>query len=136
MTGSRADQIRTLASQLTQGVTDLQETLVRVVRTAMPEVNRRAHPRFELDAHAKVMANRGNYDGEVTDISVGGVRIKGITSIAPGEKCTVRVDDLEMPLTVIDSHDGVTRFRLDPNAEPTVGKWIERNQNSKLKLMA
>ena len=124
-TGERADSVSALSGSVKDGVEELMSTLVRLVRTATPEVNRRAHPRYETNEPIEVISARGRFEGRTVDISVGGIRAAGLPLQLSGERCRVILNGQEIAATVLDHHDEVARFRIDPAAQPIMERWIE-----------
>jgi methyl-accepting chemotaxis protein len=120
-TGRQADMVDQMLDAMAEQVAELGHVLTRVVRTATPDVNRRSAPRYAIREKVRV----GEHEGEVADISLGGVRVVGLPNAScPGQRCTVQVGDLQVPATVIESRDGFCRMKLVPGREDAVGQWI------------
>jgi len=71
-TGERASSVNSVAVSLVGAIESLRETLVRVVRTATPEVDRRRHTRFRLDGEATVRVDGRSLTVGIGDVSGGG----------------------------------------------------------------
>jgi methyl-accepting chemotaxis protein len=76
-TGSCANQVSGLAAEVSSAVDDLRTTLVRVVRTATPAVNRRRKPRYHLAREASVVADGARIAVTIDNISEGGTLFTG-----------------------------------------------------------
>lgn len=134
-TGQQAGTVETLLGAMVAQVAELGHVLTRVVRTATPDVNRRANPRFAIRAKARLASRQGEVEGGLADISVGGARVTGMPDAAsPGaalaEPYTLKLDDVQVPVTVIEAKGGVCRVRIAGDRDGSVGRWISRRQAS------
>ncbi|OAN49211.1 hypothetical protein A6A04_03600 [Paramagnetospirillum marisnigri] len=82
-TGDRAGKVGTIATEVAGGIDQLREVLVRVVRTATAEVNRRRHPRYRVARDCTIQANGHAISGHLVDCSEGGCGIDGDFSALP-----------------------------------------------------
>jgi hypothetical protein len=89
------------AVSLTQAIQALKATVVRVVRTATIEVNRRTEQRYDVDMTC-VLALPGstNRAGRVTDVSEGGAQIRGVSGLTCGTDGTLILDQFGLPLPI------------------------------------
>ncbi|MEM7571098.1 MAG: methyl-accepting chemotaxis protein [Pseudomonadota bacterium] len=68
--------VQSISDGLSMTTGDTRERLVRMLRTLLPEVDRRAHPRYDIGAPAKLMAANGKASAcTCVDISRGGARV-------------------------------------------------------------
>jgi methyl-accepting chemotaxis protein len=74
-TGERAGSVRSSVSAVSSSINDLQQILVRVVRTATTEVDRRGEPRLPVDQDFNIRLNGQSSRVRVADISRGGARL-------------------------------------------------------------
>ena len=112
----RAAQVREGAAQSLIEVESLRGVLVRVVRTAMPEVNRRSAPRIGLPCPVVVEGGQGSHAARLIDISTGGARVGGGPEPSPGSRAVLRVPGLDLALAAVVAgrgEAGETRFRFD-----------------------
>ncbi len=79
-TGEHANEVRASSGNLNDAVHALKHTVVRVVRTATEEVNRRVTARSDTDLPCTVVFDRGEAGaGRLRDLSIGGAMILGLT---------------------------------------------------------
>jgi hypothetical protein len=73
--GEIASSVDRLSVEVGDSVASLSETLVRVVRTSTDEVERRKHPRFEVELPVRVWDGRSEIRAVLHDISLGGAAV-------------------------------------------------------------
>jgi methyl-accepting chemotaxis protein len=130
-TGDRAATVKQLAVALQTAVGELTASVIRVVRTATPEVDRRRSPRYAVDLACRMtIAGRGEIPARVIDVSEGGASVRAETDVAPGTTGTLRMDGVGAPLpfTVHGGGNGVVRliFRLDDAAAAALRPVLQR----------
>ncbi|MFC7474955.1 methyl-accepting chemotaxis protein [Dankookia sp. GCM10030260] len=118
--GSRAADVRSGAAEAREAIAELRGQLVRVVRSATPEVDRRAAPRVALPRQVRLeLADGRPVEARLVDISVGGARIMATAPLPPAAHGSLRVPGIGQPLpfTVLsdDPRDG-QRLRFAPDA--------------------
>ncbi|MCP1610547.1 methyl-accepting chemotaxis protein [Azospirillum lipoferum] len=98
-TQSRADEVRTVADDVAGGIDALRNMLVRVVRTATTDVDRRQRPRFALSIGG-VLEVPGSRPTRVTiaNLSAGGAMVTGVPDQVTGGTVTLRIDSVSSPL--------------------------------------
>ncbi|MBB5694950.1 methyl-accepting chemotaxis protein [Muricoccus pecuniae] len=115
--GSRAGQVREGAARARAEIEDMRGVLVRVVRTATPEVDRRNERRFDLALRVSVeIPGRPAQGAELVNISSGGARLLGLPPLAAGTRAVLRVPGIPEPLpgTVIQhAREGEARLRFE-----------------------
>ena len=131
---TRANNVRIAAVDGRQAILDLQADLVRVVRTATPEVDRRASPRFELPCGVRIMVpGQPGCDARLIDISLGGAKIAGAPVLATGSPATLTIDGIALPLPfiVMGAERGTlrVRFDLDEATTPVLAQALEDRTN-------
>ncbi|MBJ7418615.1 MAG: HAMP domain-containing protein, partial [Niveispirillum sp.] len=77
-----ANDVQTAAHQMADSVEHLRETLVRVVRTASADVDRRRRPRFAVSIDCQVEQDGRTLAGRVVNLSEGGAMLT-VAGIAP-----------------------------------------------------
>ncbi len=116
-TGNRADEVRRVASDVAGGIDLLRQTLVRAVRTATPEVDRRRLPRFQVNLPCTVATAAGSLRGHLRNLSEGGATIEGVDAAAVGHRGSLEIQGCgtRLPFTVVsgDGHGLRIKFDLD-----------------------
>jgi methyl-accepting chemotaxis protein len=121
-TGQHAAAVLDHTVALRQSVGTLRQSVIRVVRTATPEVDRRASPRYAVDRPCRIITpGQGRCDARVVDLSVGGASLSGGPSLKPGTPGTLELDGVGFPLpfVVVSDEDDDLRvtFTLDSATE-------------------
>ncbi|MGR0185594.1 methyl-accepting chemotaxis protein [Azospirillum aestuarii] len=99
-TGERADGMRAAAGDVAQSIDDLQSVLVRVVRTATSDVDRRRKARFQIDLPCTIDgagAGTGS-KARIANLSSGGAMIVDAPMITAGTPGTLRAPGLSRPV--------------------------------------
>jgi len=118
-TGDRAGQVGGLSTEVADGIDQLREILVRVVRTATKEVNRRGSARYRLDRPGSIAVSGHSHAVTIGNVSEGGLMVTGLPShIDDGARVEVSFDGLSGGLIAIalrTEHDRLHgRFDLSP----------------------
>jgi len=100
-TSHHAEAVRDNASGLNAAMGDLRHSLIRVVRTATSDVDRRIHRRFDVDLPARLTAAGQSCEVRVIDLSDGGARVRGMTALQVGERGTLDIKGVGFPLPVV-----------------------------------
>jgi len=101
-TGERAAQVGNVSGEVAGGVTQLREILVRVVRTATEEVNRRRKPRYGINRSATMSAAGQSHAVTISNVSEGGLMASGLPAgIAAGTRVEVAISGVSVPLTAV-----------------------------------
>ncbi|MFM2044171.1 MAG: hypothetical protein RLY86_2747 [Pseudomonadota bacterium] len=116
-TGDRAAQVQTIATSVAASISELRNTLVRVVRTATVEVDRRGSRRHPVDLPARLMVEGALHTVRLINISDGGAMVTGAGSIAPGTTGQLTWAQGQMPvrLTVTGTTDDGMSLRFEPD---------------------
>ncbi len=116
-TGGRAGDVRHVATEVAGSIDLLRQSLVRAVRTATPEVNRRRQPRYALGLGCVVNGTSGRQEATVVNLSEGGATISGLSGMGPGARGSLEIPGSTpaLPFAVVSSDQGNThvRFELD-----------------------
>ncbi|WP_374370125.1 methyl-accepting chemotaxis protein [Dongia sp.] len=75
LTGTQAETVHALASDVDSSIHDLRATVVRVVRQVDAAVNRRKNPRLSLSTRIEVDLGDTRFETQLIDISEGGARL-------------------------------------------------------------
>jgi methyl-accepting chemotaxis protein len=126
--GERAHEASGIAHETAEAVDTLRKTLVAVVRSATPEVDRRRHPRYHLGRPGVLAFGEGNHAIVIEDVSEGGLMATGLPdSITEGARVTITVDGLIAPLAAVvlsvESNRLHGRFEIFPEADQ---HWAEQ----------
>ncbi|MCW2247442.1 methyl-accepting chemotaxis protein [Azospirillum fermentarium] len=120
-TGGRAGDVRHVATEVAGSIDLLRQSLVRAVRTATPEVNRRRQPRFALNLGCAVSAPGGQQNATLLNLSEGGATIGGLSGMTSGMRGTVEIPGSTPALAFVvvsADHDNThVRFDLDTRTQ-------------------
>ncbi len=98
-TGKRAEDIRAGSAAIAEKVDELRATLVRVVRTSIPDVNRREFSRTVVDRRGVCEIRGARHDVVVADLSEGGAHVeKAIAGARLGDPVTLVIDGVSARL--------------------------------------
>jgi len=97
-TGIHASDVRDDAASLNTALSDLRQAVIRVVRTATPEVDRRNDPRYEVDVVCRVTAGGQTFGARVADLSDSGARVRGAPVLLAGSRGTLDIEGVGFPL--------------------------------------
>jgi methyl-accepting chemotaxis protein len=134
-----ADSVNERAADMSQAISSvfsklssLQTILVRTVRGATTEADRRASKRYPSEMQVTVIdGKRAVHSTTLVDISRGGAWIRCAPQLSVGETATLRIDDFDSTLPfVVRNHDGEAvhvAFKLSAELEGQLGSWIARN---------
>lgn len=110
----------------------LQSVLVRTVRGATAEADRRASKRYPSDSQVTVTdGKRSVHSTTLVDISEGGAWIRCAPQLQVGETATLRINGFATVLPfIVRDHDGEAAhvaFTLSDELRSQLGAWIARN---------
>jgi len=117
-TGQSAKALSTSADDVSKSIAGLRETIVRVVRSSSPDVERRQGVRHAISAPGE-LANRTRRV-TIEDISRGGALLSGVGDLAGGDRDALRWSGAQTPFRVASVSDGVAHVvfeSLDPRFE-------------------
>jgi hypothetical protein len=117
-TGRHAADVHDNIAALAMAVEELRHSVIRVVRTSTPEVDRRASRRHQMDLACHLeLAGGGSHTARIADLSAGGARVQAGPTMQAGDRGTLRLDGVGfgLPFAARDAGDGVLRlaFTLD-----------------------
>ncbi|MBC7953310.1 MAG: HAMP domain-containing protein [Rhodospirillaceae bacterium] len=117
-TGEQAKEVSTTSAQVTASVTNLGQTLIRIVRTATTDVDRRHSPRFDLERRATLRLNGLSTETVTVNLAEGGAELRGLLPDGTiGASVELSLDGLSRPVpaTICDIADGNTHLRFASN---------------------
>ena len=128
--GEQAGRMRLGAADADAAVGELKRILVRTVRSATPEVNRRAHARVDLDRSGVLALPGGRrLPVRLEDLSSGGARVAGAELPAAGTGAELRIEGLALPMPcrVVEQEGGTARlsFPQDGAAAEALGQALD-----------
>jgi methyl-accepting chemotaxis protein len=115
----RAGQVASIAGDVDTAIDVLRTTLVRLVRTATTDVDRRVKERFRLDRAARVQTDFGPVAAKVGNCSDGGVMLLGdFSRLARGQRVLVSIDGLtdSLPAHVLNFRNSACHLAFEVNA--------------------
>lgn len=120
-TGIHAGDVRENAVALNSAVTELRHSVIRVVRTATPEVDRRADRRHDVDLPCRLLVGGQTYGARVADLSNFGAQLRSAPTLQAGTQGMLSIDGVGFPLacTVRSSEDESLRVAFDLDAAAT-----------------
>ena len=99
---ARAADVMDHTMVLFTAVQEVQESMVRNVRTSSDHANRRVFARYPTDLGCEVVTKEGGtVTGRITDISEGGARLSGVGQIPLDATGTVRIESVPVPLSFV-----------------------------------
>ncbi len=129
-TGRRAGEVRNSAVHLNAAMEELRQSVIRVVRTATPEVDRRADTRFPIDRPGNLAVGGVTHKVMVADMSDGGAQLCGAPDLRIGATATLSVEGVAEPLPAlvrnVSGNDVNLTFRLDDAAAARFSGTAER----------
>lgn len=113
---AEASEVNTLLTEMASQVAELGHVLNHVVRTAAPEVDRRAKPRQEMEAPATLSVAGHSIPAVLADLSEDGARLTSVQGDLPGDRGTLDAPGLgrPRPFQVVARDGGQVRLRLEP----------------------
>ena len=117
-TGERAEEVRGISANVSDNVTNLQHVVIRVVRTATEDVDRRKLARYHLACAGKLGLRGDTFDVRIEDCSEEGLSLTGaIEGIRSGDRVEIEVAGVAQRLPAVVGRlekDGLhAQFNLD-----------------------
>ncbi len=129
-TGIHAGDVRDNAAALNSAVTELRHSVIRVVLTATPEVDRRTDRRSDVDLACRFAAGGQTYGARVANLSNGGARLCSAPALQAGTRGMLSIDGVRFPLaSTVASSDGdslLIPFNLEAAAAASFRGVLER----------
>jgi len=110
-TGESARSLSNSARDVAGSISGLRETIVRVVRSASPDVERRIDPRYDINAPGEL--SRGRIKVVIENISRGGAMLTSAEGLAAGERDTLRWSGAEAAFRVTSASGGIVHVMFD-----------------------
>jgi methyl-accepting chemotaxis protein len=100
-TGRYASDVRDNASGLDGAMEELRRSVVRAVRAAVPEFDRRDSERYDIDLPCRIVVANGSHDARLSDISDGGASLRGVPTLPVGARGTLTAQSVGFPLAFV-----------------------------------
>ncbi|MFD2262264.1 methyl-accepting chemotaxis protein [Lacibacterium aquatile] len=98
VTGKRADSMRETAGEVKLSIDELRSVLVRVVRTATDDVDRRKSRRQDVNIPCTVTVRGKSFESRIVDLSEEGIGLADPQSVRTGDEVSIKVRTLPQPL--------------------------------------
>ncbi|CAA7612373.1 Methyl-accepting chemotaxis protein [Candidatus Terasakiella magnetica] len=124
-TGERAAEVGVVSGEVAGGIDHLREVLIRVVRTATKEVNRRHKPRYRLERECVLSAGGVSVEARLGNCSEGGFTATGeFGTLRAGSRLEVSITGLgrKLAATVKDVERGRLHAKFDL-VESEISSW-------------
>jgi methyl-accepting chemotaxis protein len=130
-TGRHAADVCTEAAGLNATVGELRHSIIRVVRTSTPEMDRRHTVRYQVDLPCRLsIADQPACSARVSDISQGGACIRGGPSLVQAARGTLQIEGVgfALPFRVRNAEADVLNltFESDAGTVAKLGPVLER----------
>jgi methyl-accepting chemotaxis protein len=100
-TGRHADAVRNDATGLNSAMEELRHSVIRVVRTATPEVDRRTRQRHDVSLPCRVTVDGRGEDAQVVNLSDRGAHLRGAPALPAEKTGTITIDGVGFPLPFV-----------------------------------
>ncbi|MEQ9348900.1 MAG: methyl-accepting chemotaxis protein [Thalassospira sp.] len=125
---NRASQMSKIAEEVDESIAELRASLVRIVRTATPEVNRRQDPRHDIQLAVTVNVGGKAIKGHTVDLSKGGAKVNLAEVIRQATKGQITIDgpNITIPFETEHVHGTFANLDFAPHKlrEEKLGPWL------------
>lgn len=132
---ARSAEMNKIAEEVDVSIAELRETLVRIVRTATPEVNRRGDPRFDVQLPVTLTIGSTSIKGETIDLSKGGTKVNLTDEIPKGAKGQIKIEgpNVTLPFEAENVLSTIANLDFGPNTEreEKLGPWLKQRFGDK-----
>jgi methyl-accepting chemotaxis protein/aerotaxis receptor len=132
---NRASQMNKIAEEVDESIAELRASLVKIVRTATPEVNRRQDTRHDIQLAITISTGGKTIKGQTIDLSKGGTKVSLTESIPKGAKGQITIDgpNVTLPFEAENALDMIANLDFAPNnlREEKLGPWLARRFGTK-----
>ncbi|MBC08007.1 methyl-accepting chemotaxis protein [Thalassospira sp.] len=127
---TRAADMNRIAEEVDASIAELRTSLVRIVRTATPEVNRRKDPRFDAQLAVTIKVGGKSIRGQTIDISAGGTKVSLSDPVTKGTKGEITIEgpNTTIPFEVEHALDTIANLDFAPSniREERLKPWLEK----------
>lgn len=114
-TGEGARSLSGTVHDVDESIARLRETIVRVVRSSSPDVERRDDPRYEVNTAGMLVEKQQKVT--VENLSKGGALLRTEADLRSGETGRLKVADVQVPYKVVGKDRSGTHVQFD-SAKP------------------
>lgn len=127
--GDRAADVSRISSEIALSIEEFREIMIKALRTAAPEADRRDEPRIPISLTADVTYDGNKANGTVVDISSKGIQIANLPDITTGLSCVVSVHGIQIEATSRKTKNGVAHFKFTDTvqAQSRIEAWLKHN---------
>lgn len=127
---TRAADMNAIAEEVDISIADLRSSLVRIVRTATPEVNRRKNPRYNAELGVTLLIEGTTLRGKTIDISAGGAKVSLPAPVKAGARGQITIDgpNVTVPFEIEHASDKTANLDFTQNSlcEEHLQPWLEK----------
>jgi hypothetical protein len=105
-TGHRAAEVHENSKSLRDAVEALRHSVIRIVRTAAPEVDRRQSLRWGMDLGCRVTSGGQTRQARVVDLSATGAGLRGASDLPTGSEGTLNIEGVAVALPFVVRRSG------------------------------
>jgi hypothetical protein len=80
---------------------ELRRSVVRAVRAAVPEFDRRDSERYDIDLPCRIVVGNESHDARLTNLSDGGASLRGAPTLPVGARGTLTAQSIGFPLAFV-----------------------------------
>ncbi|MGE5516819.1 MAG: methyl-accepting chemotaxis protein [Bacteroidota bacterium] len=134
-TGTQARQVDAVSAQVATSVAELGQALIRVVRTATTDVDRRSAPRVPVDVPAVIRLGGQETAARTVNLGKGGVELRGLLpGCSPGARVELSLNGATrlLPATVCSLADGNTHLSFGTELADEIGDLLPTLTSSSL----
>ncbi|MFC5316531.1 methyl-accepting chemotaxis protein [Azospirillum rugosum] len=125
---NRASTVHAVTAQVASGIDELRRVLVRVVRTATADVDRRREPRYAFNRRCRAEIGGATEEVHVENVSKGGATIIGARSLTARCAGSLWLGDgapaLAFEVIAVDGERQHVRFREDEKRRADVERYF------------
>ncbi len=118
-TGQLAATVQNAAVELDAAMEELRHSVIRVVRTATSEVDRRVNKRYVANLRCRLTLNGQSHTAQVVDLSSGGAQLHEAPATQPGARGALQIDGIATPLPFVvrQCERDTIRVVFEPDAQ-------------------
>lgn len=125
-TGVHAADLSRISDLVAKSIEEFREAMVKTLRTATPEVERRLERRVALSLPVQVYYDGKALSGTVAEMSSGGIKVHGLPEILPDKSCRISVEGLDVDVMSRTTKNGVARFKFSDANHHMVEEWMAK----------
>ena len=123
-TGEGARSLSATVGDVDESIARLRETIVRVVRTSSPDVERRDDPRYEIRAPGMLVEKSQKVT--VENLSRGGALLGPEADLRPGETGRLKVAEAQVPFKVLGRDHSGAHLQFEAAKPPEFEQTVAR----------